>query len=60
MTGGLAFLLIVLVISGLGLFVLWVRNRDSASLDQGVEEFQREMRALSPDKQDDDRRRRSG
>ena len=60
MTGGLAFLLIVLVISGLGLFVLWVRNRDSASLDQGVEEFQREMRALSPDKRDEERRRRSG
>jgi hypothetical protein len=55
---GLAFLLIVLVISGLGLLVLWVRNRDTASLDQGVEEFQREMRALSPDKHDDERRRR--
>jgi hypothetical protein len=57
-TGGLAFLLIVVVISGLGALVLWLRNRDSASLDQGVEEFQREMRALSPDKPDDDRRRR--
>jgi hypothetical protein len=55
---GLAFLLIVLAISGLGLLVLWVRNRDTASLDQGVEEFQREMRALSPDKHDDERRRR--
>ena len=60
MTGGLAFLLIVLVISGIGVLVLWMRNRDTTSLDQGVEEFQREMRALSPDKRtrDDDRRRR--
>jgi hypothetical protein len=57
-SGGLAFLLIVVVISGVGALVLWVRNRDSASLDQGVEEFQREMRALSPDKPDDDRRQR--
>jgi hypothetical protein len=57
-SGGLAFLLIVVVISGLGALVLWLRNRSSASLDQGVEEFQREMRALSPDKPDDDRRRR--
>lgn len=60
MTGGLAFLLIVFVISGIGALVIWLRNRDSASLDQGVEEFQREMRALSPEKQDDERRRRSG
>jgi hypothetical protein len=59
-TGGLAFLLIVLVISGIGVLVLWMRNRDTTSLDNGVEEFQREMRALSPDRRprDDDRRRR--
>jgi hypothetical protein len=59
-TGGLAFLLIAVLISGVGTFVIWARNRDSTSLDHGVEEFQREMRALSPDKRDDDRRRRSG
>ena len=58
MTGGLAFLLIAVLVSGLGTLVLWMRNRDSTSLDHGVEEFQREMRALSPDKRDDDRRRR--
>jgi len=57
---GLAFLLIVLAISGVGLLVLWMRNRDTTTLDQGIDEFQREMRALSPDKRtrDDDRRRR--
>jgi hypothetical protein len=59
---GLAFLLIVLAISGVGLLVLWMRNRDTTSLDQGIDEFQREMRALSPDKRqrtrEDDRRRR--
>ena len=50
MTGGLAFLLIAVVVSGLGILVLWMRNRGTTSLDQGVEEFQREMRALSPDR----------
>jgi hypothetical protein len=60
MTGGLAFLLIAVVVSALGTLVLWMRNRGSTSLDHGVEEFQREMRALSPDKRDEDRRRRSG
>ena len=58
MTGGLAFLFIAVVVSGIGIFVLWMRNRGSTSLDHGVEEFQREMRALSPDKHDDDRRHR--
>ena len=58
MTGGLAFLLIAVVVSALGTFVLWMRTRGSTSLDHGVEEFQREMRALSPDNSDDDRRRR--
>ena len=58
MTGGLAFLLIAVVVSVVGTLVLYMRNRGSTSVDHGVEEFQREMRALSPDKRDDDRRRR--
>jgi hypothetical protein len=59
-TGGLAFLFIAVVVAGIGSLVLWMRNRGSTSVDSGVEEFQREMRALSPDKRDEDRRRRSG
>ena len=58
MTGGLAFLFIAVVVSVLGTLVLYMRNRGSTRVDHGVEEFQREMRALSPDKRDDDRRRR--
>lgn len=58
MTGGLAFLLIAVVVSAIGTTVLYMRNRGSTSVDHGVEEFQREMRALSPDRRDDDRRRR--
>ena len=60
MTGGLAFLLVAVVVSAIGTFVLWIRNRDTATLDQGIDEFQREMRALSPDKQVDDRRHPHG
>ena len=60
MTGGLAFLLIVFVLSGVGTVILWMRNRGATSVDQGVEAFQREMRALSPEKQADDRRRGRG
>ena len=58
MTGGLAFLLIAVAVSAIGTIVIYMRNRGSTSVDHGVEEFQREMRALSPDKRDDDRRRR--
>lgn len=57
---GFAFLLIALVLSAIGVLVLWVRNRDNTSLDSGVEEFQREMRALAPDRRDDERRKRTG
>jgi len=60
MSGGLAFLAIVVVVSVVGTFVLWVRNRDATTLDHGVDEFRREMNALSPDKQNDERRRHRG
>lgn len=58
MTGGLAFLLIAVLVSVIGTLIIWMRSRGSTSVDHGVEEFQREMRALSPDKHDDDRRPR--
>ena len=46
---GLVFLLIAVVLSVGGSVVLWMRHRDPTSLDHGVHEFQREMRALAPD-----------
>lgn len=55
---GLAFLLIAVALSALGMVVLWMRTRGSTSVDHGVEEFRREMNALSPDKRDDRRRSR--
>ncbi|MGE0794844.1 MAG: hypothetical protein AB7O29_05795 [Acidimicrobiia bacterium] len=46
---GLAFLLMALVVSLAGSAVLWARQRKPTSLDHGITEFQREMRALAPD-----------
>ena len=47
---GLVFLSIAVVLSVGGSLVLWLRHRDPTSLDHGIDEFQREMRALSPDR----------
>jgi hypothetical protein len=47
---GLLFLLIAVVLSVGGSAVLWLRHRDPTSLDHGVDEFQREMRALAPER----------
>ena len=46
----LVYLLIALVLSGMGLLVLWARNRPSAASPRSsVEEFHHKMRALAPD-----------
>ncbi len=45
--------LIVAVVAGIG----WVRNRQPTSLESGVDAFQREMQALSPDAAPSTRRR---
>lgn len=42
------FLLIAVVIIGVGSAVLYVRNRTPSSLDAGIDNFQREMQALAP------------
>ncbi len=45
----LAFLLIPVVIVAVGSVVLWWRGRQPSSVESGIESFQREMRALSPE-----------
>jgi hypothetical protein len=50
---GLAYLFIALALSVLGSLVLYLLHRKPSSLEHGIEEFAREMRALAPD--DDDR-----
>jgi hypothetical protein len=49
----LLYLGIAVVISILGGLILYVRNRKPTSLNAGIEEFQRELRALAPDKRRD-------
>jgi hypothetical protein len=53
---GLLFLLIAFALSVGGSIVLWLRHRDPTSVDHGIDEFRREMRALAPN---DDSRQQS-
>jgi hypothetical protein len=46
------FLLIPVVIVSVGCTVLFVRGRKPTSLRSGIEDFQREMRALAPRSED--------
>ena len=46
----LLYLGIAVAISILGGLVLYWRNRRPTSLNAGIEEFQRELRALAPEK----------
>ena len=46
----LLYLGIAVLISVIGILVLWYRNRKPRSLESGINEFQEGLRALAPDK----------
>ncbi len=46
---GLVFLLAALALSVVGSLVLWLRHRQPTSMEQGIDDFSREMQALSPE-----------
>jgi hypothetical protein len=46
--GSVAFLLVAVVISAVGLTVLYLRNRPPTSADASIDNFRREMQALAP------------
>jgi hypothetical protein len=46
----LLYLLIAFVLSGLGWLVIWLRHRQPSSVEYGIEEFNRELRALAPER----------
>jgi hypothetical protein len=48
-SGGLAFLVVAVLLSILGSMVLWLRTRKPTSLEHGIDSFSREMDALSPE-----------
>jgi hypothetical protein len=50
-----AFLLVALLLSLLGSTVLWLRSRKPTSLSSGIDSFRREMQALSPPREPDER-----
>jgi hypothetical protein len=50
--GALIFLLVVLLVSGVGSLVLWLRHREPVRFDSGIRDFQREMQALAPPDED--------
>lgn len=54
----LFFLLLAVVVAGVGCTVLYLRQRVPTSLDSGIDSFRREMQALSGAR--DDRGARSG
>ncbi len=55
----LSYLLVVVSLSVVGSLWLWYRHRKPArrSLESGIDEFQRELRALAPDQHGGERGR---
>jgi hypothetical protein len=56
--GAVVFLLLALAISVVGSVVAYLRSRSSASLDVGIDDFRREMRAIAPRGEGERRRSR--
>lgn len=46
----LAFLLAAGMLIFIGSMVLWLRERKPATMESGIEEFSREMKALAPER----------
>jgi hypothetical protein len=49
--GNLLFLLLAVVVAGLGIMVLWARGRSPRSVHSGIDDFSARMEALAPDDQ---------
>ena len=50
----LLYLLVAVALSVIGSLALWYRHRKPRSLEYGVDEFQRELRALAPERREGD------
>jgi hypothetical protein len=44
----IVFLLIVVVVCGIGGIILWLQHREPNTLESGLDSFRREMDALAP------------
>jgi hypothetical protein len=58
MSNSVIFLLGVVVLSLLGGFVLWLRERSPQSMEAHMKAFERQLEALSPDSTPEHARRR--
>ena len=47
--GNLLFLLIAVVLSAVGILVVWARHRGPSGVYHGVDSFSEQMRAIAPD-----------
>ncbi|MCU1462257.1 MAG: hypothetical protein JWO37_2332 [Acidimicrobiales bacterium] len=56
----LVFLGVAIVISLIGCGLLWLRHRKPRSMEAHMDAFSRELRALAPDDQSPEGRRRAG
>jgi hypothetical protein len=56
----LLYLGIAIALSILGCLILYLRNRKPTSLNAGIEEFQRELKALAPERRAEVRERERG
>ena len=55
----LLYLVGAVVVSAVLLLVVWFRNRKPRSVESAIDSFQRELRALAPDRRPGERERRS-
>ena len=46
----LLYLFIAVVLSGLGWMFIWLRHRQPTSMEFGIDEFNRELKALAPER----------
>jgi hypothetical protein len=56
----LVYLLIAVLLSVIGTLILWYRHRRPRSMEEGIEEFSRELRALAPERRTDRGEGRAG
>jgi hypothetical protein len=56
----LLYLIGAVVVSAVVLLVVWFRNRKPQTFESAIDSFQRELRALSPDRHPNDREQHPG
>ena len=52
----LLYLVIALALSAIGSLILWYRHRRPRSMEAGIDEFSRELKALAPERREGEQR----